>query len=329
MGETLKISFIVTYYNQKDFVSKSLESILAQDLDCEFEILIGDDGSTDGTLDIVQSYLSQYPDKIKLFVMPRAEGEKYNPIERASSNRINVLKHAQGEYFCILDGDDYYTNPHFASKALLILDSDRSLVACGFDFDMVFPDRVQKMSIHGRTEGYLLAKEYILSCWIPAAAIVFRNVALQQSHYHLLEESKNFDDNLITIFMLNFGSMYYHPENVFAYIQNSESIWNSMSEMEHYLVNAMDLESLMRVAPHYRKELLLRNGNAFKQAYKARAKLKDLLTPSLHQRYVNGNCALKNHYTATLLNWDKASWYRKLRVQLLYLRYKLLKRRSR
>lgn len=46
----MKISFLVTYYNQVDFVQQSLESILALDIPCEYEILVGDDGLTDGSI---------------------------------------------------------------------------------------------------------------------------------------------------------------------------------------------------------------------------------------------------------------------------------------
>ena len=51
-----KISFLVTYYNQAQYVSQSLESILAIDFpdDCLYEILVGDDGSNDGTQAAVQ-----------------------------------------------------------------------------------------------------------------------------------------------------------------------------------------------------------------------------------------------------------------------------------
>ena len=75
-----KISFLVTYYNQAQYVSQSLESILAIDFpdDCLYEILVGVDGSNDGTQAAVQKYVEKYPGKIKLFEMPREQNIKYN-----------------------------------------------------------------------------------------------------------------------------------------------------------------------------------------------------------------------------------------------------------
>ena len=49
-----KITFCITYYNQQEFVAQSIESILALDKPCDFEILIGDDGSTDNTIEKVK-----------------------------------------------------------------------------------------------------------------------------------------------------------------------------------------------------------------------------------------------------------------------------------
>ena len=64
--ENVKVSFCVTYYNQSGFVSQSLDSILALDIPCGFEILVGDDGSADDTVEKVKEYQSRFPDKIKI-----------------------------------------------------------------------------------------------------------------------------------------------------------------------------------------------------------------------------------------------------------------------
>ena len=67
----MKVSFLVTYYNQKEYVRQSMESILAIDKPCDWEILVGDDGSTHGTIEVVNEYIQQYPSQIKLYIMPR------------------------------------------------------------------------------------------------------------------------------------------------------------------------------------------------------------------------------------------------------------------
>ena len=74
----MKVSFLVTYYNQKEYVKRSLDSILEIDKPCDWEILVGDDGSSDGTIEEVYKYVEMYPDNIKLYIMPRENGKKYD-----------------------------------------------------------------------------------------------------------------------------------------------------------------------------------------------------------------------------------------------------------
>ena len=88
----MKISFLVTYYNQKEYVKQSIESILAIEKPCDWEILVGDDGSTDGTIQEVKRYIEEYPDRIKMYVMPRENGKNYDSVKRASANRLNILE---------------------------------------------------------------------------------------------------------------------------------------------------------------------------------------------------------------------------------------------
>lgn len=60
----IKVSVIVCAYNIETFIGPCLESILSQKTDFDFEILVGDDGSTDGTRDVISAFKEAYPEKI-------------------------------------------------------------------------------------------------------------------------------------------------------------------------------------------------------------------------------------------------------------------------
>ena len=62
----MKVSFLVTYYNQEAYVRKSLDSLLDIEKPEEWEILVGDDGSSDDTVNVVMEYIRKYPDCIKV-----------------------------------------------------------------------------------------------------------------------------------------------------------------------------------------------------------------------------------------------------------------------
>ena len=62
------ISIAIITYNQDQFITEAIESVLKQELNLDYELLISDDASTDGTINILKSYKTKYPDKIRLIL---------------------------------------------------------------------------------------------------------------------------------------------------------------------------------------------------------------------------------------------------------------------
>lgn len=67
-----KVSIILISYNEADYLKTAIESVLQQDYE-NIELIIGDDGSSDGSIEIMKEYFDRYPDKISYFVMSRDE----------------------------------------------------------------------------------------------------------------------------------------------------------------------------------------------------------------------------------------------------------------
>src|SRR5450759_3411095 len=63
-----KVSVCVVTYNQEKFIRQCLQSIVDQETDCDFEVIVGDDCSTDGTRDIVREFAERYPTMIKVIL---------------------------------------------------------------------------------------------------------------------------------------------------------------------------------------------------------------------------------------------------------------------
>lgn len=97
MKKVLTIS--IAAYNVEKYIRKSLDSLLIKDID-KLEILVEDDGGTDGTADIVKEYEKRYPYSIKLI-------HKKNGGYGSTINKS--LEIATGKYFKQLDGDDWYS----------------------------------------------------------------------------------------------------------------------------------------------------------------------------------------------------------------------------
>ena len=98
------VSILIATYNQEQFITRAVDSALMQKTDFKYEILVGDDCSTDMTGKICAEYQKKHPDKIRFVTAScnvRALGGNFT--------RLQYL--ARGEYIAPLEGDDYWTDP--------------------------------------------------------------------------------------------------------------------------------------------------------------------------------------------------------------------------
>ena len=225
--DTFKVSILVTFYNQEKYVDKALKSIFLQKTNFDFEVLVGDDGSTDKTIELINRWISKYPNKIRLFRMERS-GKKYPTGFRSSQNRLNLLKYVTSQYFNFLDGDDYFTDINKLQKQVDILDSkdNQDCVACGTNIDMIFPDGSIKQATSNKLkEGKISPSDYWRKYYFHTNTLLIRSSVIPKLPIKLLENT--FNDNLITYPIIQFGSLYYIPESTAAYVQTMDGIWTS------------------------------------------------------------------------------------------------------
>ena len=104
------ISVILCTYNQEKYLAQALDSVLMQQCEEPFEILIGDDCSTDNTGKIADEYQSRYPEKVKEIRPKKNMG--------ASQNFIRLANAAKGDFLSICDGDDYWLREDVLQKQL-------------------------------------------------------------------------------------------------------------------------------------------------------------------------------------------------------------------
>ncbi|MDR3704388.1 MAG: glycosyltransferase family 2 protein [Paludibacteraceae bacterium] len=96
------VSVVIPSYNRRDTVSKTIDSILDQICNFEFEIIIGDDFSTDNVRNVLLDYQKKYPQKITLIFQEKNIG--------LGANWATCVKHCRGKYIANCDNDDYWHN---------------------------------------------------------------------------------------------------------------------------------------------------------------------------------------------------------------------------
>jgi len=123
MNKSPLVSVLVTPYNQKDYIRQTLDSILMQKCNFSFEVVIGEDCSTDGTREICKEYASAFPDKIVLCLNEQNKG--------LLNNYFDVFLKAKGTYIADCGGDDYWLTDSKLQDQVDLLEShpEVSLVA--------------------------------------------------------------------------------------------------------------------------------------------------------------------------------------------------------
>ncbi|NYZ62825.1 glycosyltransferase [Luteimonas deserti] len=94
------VTVCVVTYNQRNFIETCLRSILDQKAGAKLSVLVGDDGSTDGTSEIIEALAAQYGKRLRHF--------RREPNMGAKQNMCDLLLRAEGEFIARVDGDDYW-----------------------------------------------------------------------------------------------------------------------------------------------------------------------------------------------------------------------------
>jgi glycosyltransferase involved in cell wall biosynthesis len=130
----MKVSVLVTTYNHEKYIARALDSVLMQKTNFEYEIIIGEDRSTDQTRSIVLDFQRWNPGKIRLVLPQETLG--------VGGNRVfaQTFELAKGEYVALLDGDDYWTSPKKLQKQVEFLDLHPDCALCFHNALRIYED---------------------------------------------------------------------------------------------------------------------------------------------------------------------------------------------
>lgn len=116
------LSVIMTTYNHERYIAEAIESVLRQQISFRVEIVIGEDCSTDRTLNIARDYQSMYPEGIRIVTSDENVGWR--------KNYRRTIAAAKGKYIALLDGDDYFTHRKKLQMQVELLEADPEAGMC-------------------------------------------------------------------------------------------------------------------------------------------------------------------------------------------------------
>lgn len=247
------VSVIVLTYNHKAYISQALDSILMQETDFSYEILIGDDASSDGTSGIVQKYARTYPQVIQAFIRKQNLG--------ATRNLYDLLERARGKYIASCEGDDFWSDPQKLQVQVDFLENSSEYFGC------THPVRV--VDENGATLGleprWICQKEHYTlkdfkGIYLPGqpASLVHKNFFFDESHDYSIIYHANpmIADRTIVLILALQGPIYRMERVMSCYRQckrNGNRSATTVLFQENQYVNQMQIEFTRRLE-HYAQE---------------------------------------------------------------------------
>lgn len=134
VSKTPLVSVLVQTYNHSKYIKECLNSILSQEVDFKYEILLGEDNSKDTTREICIEYAEKHPDKIRLFLHQEENKIKVNSIPTGNFNALYNFFKAKGKYIAFCEGDDYWTDPFKLQKQVDFLVQNENFSFCYHKF---------------------------------------------------------------------------------------------------------------------------------------------------------------------------------------------------
>lgn len=118
----MRLTVILTTYNHQRYIAQAIDSVLMQETDFPYKLVVIDDCSQDGTREIITDYARRHPAQLRTVLLP----------ENRCDNRAfaRVYGQTRSDYVAMLDGDDYWTSPDKLQRQVTFLDEYRNCPIC-------------------------------------------------------------------------------------------------------------------------------------------------------------------------------------------------------
>lgn len=233
----IDLSVIIISYNEYAYLERAIKSCLRQCSEVNLEIIIGDDGSQDGSIDLIKKYSEEYPSVISYFVQERVIGsEGVIPSVRVSDIFKKAFAMSKGRYILLLSGDDFYHGDGFA-KQIQFLNSNEKYSACYTDYRMVWPDKTEECS--GKVTNRFL---FWLWQYVHISCFVFRRDVVEKSIL-----ARMCDDTGLLYSIFQTGKVKRLKINTFSYTQREQSIMHSVDKLELCILDLMILQDITNI----------------------------------------------------------------------------------
>ena len=282
------LSVCVRTHNQERFIREALDSVLRQHTSFPYEIIVSDDASSDGTVEILEDYQSRYPDMIKLIFGDKNIG--------GPENLKRVIEATNAKYVTCLDGDDFYTDEYKLQKQVDFLETHPEYAAC-FHNTWYANENGRLCGLFNRPDFHAVhdAHEFIRERWfVPIHSAVMRREYIEFPEWYNTVMN---DDYVVHLSVAKHGPYYYMPDVMVAYRMHAQN--TSLAYRDLILTNTQLCTILEKMQPLYPAEYAA-DFDARIAEYKA-----EIVNLQLLQRQPWRKWLRRKTYTKALKGWIK------------------------
>ncbi len=230
-----KVSVMMITYNQEQFIDEAIRGVVLQQTSFPFELIIGDDCSTDFTTEKCRQWQAKYPDVITL--LPREENLG---VQR---NYIDVYNHCRGEYIAVCEGDDYWCDKSKLQRQVEYMDAHCECTVCFHRVVNYFVDTNTMSLSNGGQRQDTTVDDLAKSNYITNLSVMYRRgvfgelprwveqVTAPDYTFHMLHASK--------------GVIHYINRPMAVYRQSSKGVWSKVGEERRLVMSMIARESLI------------------------------------------------------------------------------------
>lgn len=232
------VSVVLRTYEHASFVAQAIESVLLQVAPFEFELVVGEDCSNDGTRQIVKRYAERHPHLVRA-VLPEENVGHGEILRRA-------LAATRGRFVAYLDGDDYWTSAAKLRLQVDYLEAHQECASCFHDASLVYdaagtPSGVTTPAL---AEAHFALEDILTECFVPSPAMMFRREVIAALPPWAYDSA--WIDWLIHIRCAERGPLGYIPEPMAAYRVHDGGMFSALDRISQI---EEDLRFYERVLP--------------------------------------------------------------------------------
>ena len=227
----MKVTVLLTTYNHEKYIAQALDSVLMQETEFDYEIVVLEDCSTDATGKILSAYKRDHPDKIRLRLAERNQ--------RSNKALAEEFQAAPSQYVAMLDGDDYWTSPKKLQKQVDFLRAHPECVICFHNAMLVYEDgRVPIPHNPANQKLFSVLEDLWECCFIAGPTPMFRKDVLSMfpEWYYTMP----IGDWPLYVLYAQHGRIGYIDELLAVYRIHDEGLWSKQDPMQK-------LESLISI----------------------------------------------------------------------------------